>query len=155
MALGNDSCPLYYAQGFFTSAPTICCKDIRKNVLCATRCAANSIGHTWRMTSTQLPETLVLVHRNSEPATKKRKLRLFPVPGPLVYACLHILGPLSKTESGNQFIVVVTDRYSKLTKAIPTARGKVKEVATIFGDHFELNFGIRKTVLTNNSRQSV
>lgn len=45
---------------------------------------------------------------------------------------IDILGPFSHTKSGNKYIIVITDHYSKLHKAIPTAKTTYKRTANIF-----------------------
>lgn len=42
---------------------------------------------------------------------------------------INILGPLPKTTQGTQFVVVMTDRYTKLTKATPTTKMSATTVA--------------------------
>jgi Integrase zinc binding domain len=46
-------------------------------------------------------------------------LKLFPASGPLEYVSMDILGPLPKTDHGNRFLLVITDRFSKLTRMVP------------------------------------
>lgn len=48
---------------------------------------------------------------------------------------MDMLGPLQKTKSGYQFIVVITYRNSNLTKAISSAIIMAPVVSTIFVDH--------------------
>lgn len=43
--------------------------------------------------------------------------------GPLDFAVVDILSTLLETVNGNVYVVVVTDSYSKLTKAIPSSEG--------------------------------
>ena len=43
-------------------------------------------------------------------------MKLFPAANPLEFVAMDILGPLPKTKHGKRFILVVTDRFSKLTK---------------------------------------
>jgi hypothetical protein len=45
--------------------------------------------------------------------------KLFPAAEPLEYVSLDILGPLPKTEHGNRFLLIITDRFSKLTRTVP------------------------------------
>lgn len=55
---------------------------------------------------------------------KFRKIRgcysCFPPEDLLQLASMDILGPLSKMKSDNRFVIVITDCFSKLTKAVPT-----------------------------------
>jgi Chromo (CHRromatin Organisation MOdifier) domain len=54
---------------------------------------------------------------------KERKrtsfLKLLPAAEPLEYVSLDILGPLPKTEHENMFLIVITDRFSMLTRTVP------------------------------------
>jgi Integrase zinc binding domain len=46
-------------------------------------------------------------------------LKLFPADGPLEFVSMDILGPLPKTEYGNRSLLVISDRFSKLTRTVP------------------------------------
>lgn len=51
------------------------------------------------------------------------------------HVAMDVLDPLPKAKCGNQFTAVMIDRYSKLAKAIQTARTTTTAVITIFGHH--------------------
>jgi hypothetical protein len=54
-------------------------------------------------------------HLRKESGQRARKrtsfLKLFPASSPLEYVSMDILGPLPKTEHGNRFLLVITDRF--------------------------------------------
>lgn len=52
--------------------------------------------------------------------------------GPLKFVAVDIVGPLPKTKTSDKFIVVTTDRYLSLTRAIPTKKTTTTDVARIF-----------------------
>lgn len=55
---------------------------------------------------------------------------------------MGILERLSKTKQANLFAFVMTDRFSKLTKAIPSTKNIATTVAHIFAEHWVANYGI-------------
>lgn len=69
------------------------------------------------------------------------------------YVVTDILGSLPKTKSGNKFIVLMTDRYSKLTKTLPIARTTATAVAKIIVYHFKSISGVLSTIVTDNVPQ--
>lgn len=66
---------------------------------------------------------------------------------------MDLLGPLPIRKSGNQFIIVITDLYSRLKKTIPSTRKTAIPVATIFVNHWIWNFDIQSTIPTVSSPQ--
>lgn len=82
------------------------------------------------------------------------KLRLFPATEPLDHIVIGILCPLPKTKYSHQYIVMMTKRFSKLTKAIATARTTVTTMATISLEQVVRKFGLPTKFLTDNEQQS-
>lgn len=97
------------------------------------------VGHNMR--SVLLPYMVNDMHRttkdcelcasNQQTKKQQQKGRLFPAAEPLEFITIDILRPLPKTNSGNEEIVMVTDRFSKLTKAILT-KTTARRVVIIF-----------------------
>lgn len=65
--------------------------------------------------------------RNSQSCSKERgtfttnqhNLLIFPFDGPFELVEMDILGPQPRTKTGKRFILIITDRYSKLIRVIP------------------------------------
>ena len=49
-------------------------------------------------------------------------LKLFPATKPLASLCIDILGPLTKSKKENVFLLVITDRFTKLTRIATVAK---------------------------------
>ena len=64
--------------------------------------------------------------------TRTHPLLLFPVQRPLESLSIDILGPLTKTKKGHRFLLVITDRFTKLTQVIPLRRIDAYTVAVAF-----------------------
>lgn len=69
-----------------------------------------------------------LQHRANE--KKKRQPELFFLNGSLEYVDMEILAPLLKTKQGNQFVIIMTARYAKLTKAVSTQNTNTQQSLT-------------------------
>ena len=50
-------------------------------------------------------------------------LKLFPATRPLESVSIDILGSLPKSERGKRFLLVITDRFTKLTTVVPLRNG--------------------------------
>jgi Integrase zinc binding domain len=46
-------------------------------------------------------------------------LQLFPAKVPLDSVAMEIIGPLPRTKHGNRFLLVIADRYTKVTRTVP------------------------------------
>lgn len=77
---------------------------------------------------------------------QQRKLRchlhLFPVTCSLESVAVHILRPLPKMTKGNEHAVVITNRISKLTCAVPVAQIATDTAAEIFFNAAVFPYGI-------------
>jgi Integrase zinc binding domain/Chromo (CHRromatin Organisation MOdifier) domain len=77
-------------------------------------------------------------------------LKLFPASGPLEFVAMDILGPLPKTEHGNRFLLVISDRFSKLTRTVPIRTITALGVAKAFCDAWVFSYGPPRYLLTDN-----
>jgi transposase InsO family protein len=84
---------------------------------------------------------------------KTSYLKLFPASSPLEYVSIDLLGPLPKTAHGNRFLLVMTDRFSKLTRTVPLRSTTAYVVAKVFCDHWVFTYGPPRHVLTDNGPQ--
>ena len=78
------------------------------------------------------------------------KLKLFPATFPLESVALDYVGPLPKTTHGNNFLLVITDRYSKLTRAIPMKNPSAVDTAKAFCYEWAFIYGPPATLLSDN-----
>jgi hypothetical protein len=74
-------------------------------------------------------------------------LKLFPPLGPLEFIAIDILGPLPKTKSGHQYLVIISDRFSKLTRAVPVRNVTAETVAIAFFNEWLSVYGIPLVLL--------
>jgi len=61
-------------------------------------------------------------------------LTLFPATEPFIDLSVDIFGPIPATRAGNRFILVITDRFSKLTKCVSLRRITAISVASAIID---------------------
>jgi len=84
---------------------------------------------------------------------KRRKtnyLKTFPPTEPLTDLCMDLLGPLPRTAAGNEHLLVIVDRFSKMTRAIPLERIDAETIAAAFLDYWVAAYGPSATVLSDN-----
>lgn len=55
-------------------------------------------------------------------AAGKRRRQVFTAAGPLVFLTFHILEQLSRTNTRNEHVVVLTNRFPKLIREIPPTK---------------------------------
>jgi transposase InsO family protein len=67
---------------------------------------------------------------------------------------MDILGPLTTTDRDNRFLLVITDRYSKLNRAFPLSTTTADVVAHVFFDGWVASgYGIPSILPTDNGPQ--
>ena len=144
--------------------------SLRQRLLEIAHCAPTS-GHPGRAKLYQTmrrvfywPSMTVDIHHlveNCAPCAKNRMkeqknvypMRLFTATKPLEYIAMDILGPLPRTRHGMRFILVITDRFTKLTKTVALRTITSLAVAKAFCKSWVFNHGIPKVLLTDNGTQ--
>lgn len=79
--------------------------------------------------------------------------KLFTPEGALDFIDMDILESLLNARSGNQFIVVITDHYSKPNWVIPTKKTTVAKVTSRLSDESVKSYAIPKRLLASNVLQ--
>lgn len=69
------------------------------------------------------------------------------------FLAMDNLGFLSTTKTGNKFIVIMLDHYSKLTRAVQTKTTTATDVTKAFGENWIVPYGIPERLLTDNGYQ--
>jgi Integrase zinc binding domain/RNase H-like domain found in reverse transcriptase len=111
----------------------------------------------WRKMCKKVEETVrhCTVCAKNRVTERKRNsfLKLFQASGPLEFVAMDILGPLPKPEHGNRFLLVISYRFSKLTRTVPlrtiTALGAAKD----FCDAWVFSYGPQRYLLTDKGTQ--
>jgi transposase InsO family protein len=80
-------------------------------------------------------------------------MKMFPANEPPEFVAIDILGPLPKTVHGNRFLLVILDRFSKLTRTIPMRTTTSLAVAKAFCTHWCFAYGPPKFLLSDNGTQ--
>jgi Integrase zinc binding domain len=87
---------------------------------------------------------------NSDLVKRHQALQLFPANGPLEFVVIYILGPLTKTKNGNLYLLVISDRFSKLVRTIPLRPITTYTVAVAFCHHWVFIYGTPRLLLSDN-----
>ena len=80
-------------------------------------------------------------------------LTLFPAKEPLTEVAVDILGPLVRSKAGNKFVLVLTDRFSKLTKCMALRRITAISVASAVLDTWVSCYGPPSKLLSDQGSQ--
>jgi hypothetical protein len=80
-------------------------------------------------------------------------MKFFPPCAPLEFVGIDILGPLPETKRGNRFLLVMTDRFSKVTKVAPLRYIAADDVALAFFVHWVSCCGPPLILLSDNDSQ--
>jgi len=82
--------------------------------------------------------------------SKDEEMKSIPVCELFYQVALDTTGPLLKTKSGNKYILVVVDHYSKWCEAKAVVNHGTKMIAKILEDDVICRYGVPKFVLTDN-----
>lgn len=80
-------------------------------------------------------------------------MKLFPATEPLEFVAIDILGPLPRSTKGHQYILVITDRFTKLTRVTPLHSITAIAVAKAFIDDWVFSYGAPARLLSDNGSQ--
>ena len=111
----------------------------------------------WPQMAADVAATVRNCHACARNRVKLRKhlnrLKLFPATRPLESLAIDILGPLPKTRTGKRFLLIVTDRFTKLTQVAPLRTITAYHVAVAFCEVWVFKYGIPRTLLSDNGPQ--
>jgi len=77
-------------------------------------------------------------------------MRLFPATEPFEALTTVLLDPLPRTPEGYEYILVICDRFTKVTRAIPLKDISALDVLSAFFDTWVASYGIPDSVLPDN-----
>ena len=80
------------------------------------------------------------------------QLKLFPAKSPLESVARDVFGELVKTARGNQYLLVITDRFTKLTKTVPMKSVSASDLAKAFVNEWIFVYGPPAHVLSDNGK---
>ena len=83
----------------------------------------------------------------------RAKLQQFPVGCPLERVALDILGPLPRSQTGNRYILIVADYFTRWTEAYAIPNQEACTVAEKFVREYICRFGAPRQILTDQGRQ--
>ncbi|KRY55012.1 Retrovirus-related Pol polyprotein from transposon [Trichinella britovi] len=91
--------------------------------------------HTWCCTCTQC------TRRKGPTKNNRAPMQAMAARYPLQRVGMDILGPLEKTPSGNRYVLVLTDYFTKWTAAFPLANMEASTVAKVLVEKYIAYFG--------------
>jgi Integrase core domain len=90
---------------------------------------------------------------NVQERTRVQTMQLFTAHEPLEFVAIDILDPLPKTAHGNRFMLVISDRFSKLTRTITMRTTTALAVAKAFCTHWVFYYGPPRYLISDNGLQ--
>lgn len=80
---------------------------------------------------------------------------LFPASGAFEFISIDIFEPFSNTDQSNQYTLAITNRYSKLTRAVLMPKIAALQTVNLFADHWLTLFDKPVCLAINNKTQFV
>lgn len=81
------------------------------------------------------------------------ELKIFPASAPLESTCIDILGDLIKTPRDSRYLLVITDRFTKLVSTISLKGVSAAEIAKQFVNEWVFSYGPPTDLIADNGRQ--
>jgi hypothetical protein len=91
-----------------------------------------------------------MVRRMGSIRSENEKLKSIPICDLFYRVAMDTAGPLPETKSGNRYILVAIDHYSKWCEAKAVADHGAKTAARFLEDEVICRYGVPKFVLTDN-----
>lgn len=111
----------------------------------------------WLRIAVDIAEVVCSCHSCAKNIVKLQKnlnrLKLFPATRPHESVATNILGPSSRIKSRKRFLLVITDRFTKLTQVAALAKIAVRFLAVAFLEIRVIKYGIPIPLLSNNGPQ--
>lgn len=115
-------------------------------------------AHHWPHITSSIYKTVRNCCRGTgnQPAVKPRQpLQLFPLTGSLTFVTTDILVPLANPSNGSQFVLVGTDHYLNLARAVLTSKITPFLIASLFMNHWLVPSRIPICLLVRNRTQII
>jgi hypothetical protein len=77
-------------------------------------------------------------------------LNIFLSIGPLEFIAMDVLGPLPNTKNNNRFCLVICDRFTKVSIAVPVPDQTASTCAQAFADRWICYYGVHLIMHTDN-----
>jgi len=77
----------------------------------------------------------------------KAFMRLYPATEPFAALATGLLGPLPRTFEGYEYILVLCDRFTTVTRAVPLRDITALDVLSAFLDTWVASYGIPESIL--------
>ena len=84
--------------------------------------------------------------------SQKAPMKSIKVGQPMELWAMDVLGPLPMTARGNQYILVMSDHFTKWVEAVPMANQRAETVAKAFVDEVVTRHGVPSKLLTDQGR---
>ena len=91
--------------------------------------------------------------RKNPPRAAREKLGQYVVGEPLERVAIDFLGPLSRTEKGNKYVVIISDYFTRWIEAYTIKNQEAITIAKVFVEEFISRYGVPLQVHTDQGRQ--
>ena len=94
----------------------------------------------------------VCISKKGPPGKGKSPLQIYNVGAPFERLQMDILGPLPKTSSGNRYLLVIVDCFTKWVEAFPLKNSRARTIAEVFVDQVVSRHGVPVEIHTDQGR---